>query len=133
MFCTFCFNDFFTQQVVDGKDERDAIFEQLEEEAKALDDERKEAAEEGPKKKQRKLGLDFDESDDEDEEYNVVKKEISAYRQEPILDQDGDALLWWRKKKDQYPHLARLCRYKLYFIHIVTMFWVIKVEGSIDP
>ena len=104
-------------QIVDGKDHRDAIFKELENEANVLKDRRPrkevEKEKEGPSNnKQRKLALDFDQSDDEEEEFDSVKKEIESYRQEPMLAQEEDALLWWRNKKRQYPHLIRLVRYK---------------------
>ena len=37
------------------------------------------------------MGLDYDESDD-DEETDQVKQEIKNYRNEPPLDKDGDPL-----------------------------------------
>ena len=58
------------------------------------------------------MGLDFDESDEEEaeEDEDVIKKEIKAYRCEPALDKDEDPLDWWRARKDQYPNMIKLVK-----------------------
>ena len=66
-----------------------------------------------PKRKKRKLYLDFDVSDDEDvdtDDNQVVKREIENYKSEPLLDQDSDPLDWWRCRKDKYLNLVCLVR-----------------------
>ena len=60
--------------------------------------------------KKRKLGLDFEESDDEEEEYDVIKHELDGYQHGVSLGFEEDPLEWWRSKRGRFPHLARLAR-----------------------
>ena len=95
---------------LESKEERDKVFDELEMEARELP-KKAEALEtkSEPEEKKRKLGLDWDESDDDDEG-DSIKAEVESYRKEAMLDRDRDALLWWRERKNTYPHLARLAR-----------------------
>ena len=68
-----------------------------------------------PEPKKRKLGLVYNESDDEEDndEDSVVdhlKVELENYRKEPELDKDSDALEWWKARRFQYPTLILLVR-----------------------
>ncbi len=48
-----------------------------------------------PVEKRRKLGLDWDESDDEEEvKEDVVKREMASYRAEPEVSREEDILKW---------------------------------------
>ena len=51
------------------------------------------------------MGLDFDESDEEEaeEDEDVIKKEIKAYRCEPALVKDEDPLDWWESQERPVP------------------------------
>lgn len=106
-------------KVLDVKEARDKVFQELEKEAKKMakdkDTETIKEVEDITKVKKRKMGLDFDESDEDGEEYDEIKKEIESYRQEPMVDRDEDVLDWWRKRKSKYPHLVRMVRYKDFF------------------
>ena len=64
-------------------------------------------------KKKRKLGLVYDESDDEDDagEEDKIEREITNYRKEAKQDPDDDPLDWWRTRRSSYPLLSRLVRY----------------------
>ena len=42
-----------------------------------------------------------------------MKNELDQYRKEKVLDHDMDPLDWWRARKDKYPILIRLVRYRL--------------------
>ena len=65
-----------------------------------------------PVEKKRKLGLDWEESDSEEEaDEDVIKREITAYRAElEVSREEEDILKWWRSNKNIYPNLARLAR-----------------------
>ena len=62
----------------------------------------------------RNLTLDFDESDEEEENsglnYENVKNEFAAYNAEPIMSRDSCPLEWWDARKGKYPHLLKLVR-----------------------
>ena len=90
-------------KVVDDKDARDKIYNYLSEEAKENQTE---------DEKKRKLGLDWEESDSEEEaDEDVIKREITAYRAElEVSREEEDILKWWRSNKNIYPNLARLAR-----------------------
>ena len=96
------------------KEARDAIFNKLEHDLRETVENIPEKVDEvenvvNPKKK-RKLGLDFDESDEESEEEDAIKKEMKAYKLEPALDKDKDPLDWWRARKHQYPNMIYLVK-----------------------
>ena len=64
-----------------------------------------------PETKKRKLGLDFEESDDEEEDtIDEIKKEVENYRHEKIQNRDEDPLDWWCQRKAKYPHLVKIVR-----------------------
>ena len=64
--------------------------------------------------KKRKLGLLYNESDDEEEDednnIDLLKIELENYRKEPKLDEDSDAIEWWKVRRFQYPTLIQLVR-----------------------
>ena len=64
--------------------------------------------------KKRKLGLLYNESDDEEEDedknIDLLKIELENYRKEPKLDEDIDAIEWWKARRFQYPTLIQLVR-----------------------
>jgi hypothetical protein len=103
-------------KTVDDKNMRNKVFQALEQEMrqhvldlKSKEDENEKVDEPGLKK--RKLGIDFDESDDEDDDQvDSLKREVDSYRSEPLLDKDCDPLEWWMKRKQKYPNLVRLVR-----------------------
>ena len=103
---------------VEDKSKRDKVSKLLEEEAK---EHLKEIAQADQKKpefeqivKKRKLGLDYDESDDtsdSDSEEDAIKCELENYRAEPEMSKDEeDIMSWWRFNRVNYPNLARLAR-----------------------
>ena len=61
--------------------------------------------------KKRKLGLEFEESDDEEDDYDTIKHEVEAYQHEAVLGLDENPLEWWHLEKGKFPHIARLARY----------------------
>ena len=67
-----------------------------------------------PIEKRRKLGLDFEESDEEggdESTRSIIEQEIEQYRKEPSLDVDLDPVeSFWKKKQEFYPNLTRLVR-----------------------
>ena len=73
--------------------------------AKGLGNTVEDVLEDDPPLKKRKLGLDFDESDEEEDTFDAVKMEIDSYRHEAMLSQEDDPLEWWRKRKSKYPRL----------------------------
>lgn len=45
-------------------------------------------------------------------ELGPTERELNSYREEPAIKLGEDPLLWWRKHRHQYPHVAILaCRY----------------------
>ena len=61
--------------------------------------------------KKRKLGLDYPESEsDEEDDIDFVETEWKNYWNAPVVPQDGDILAWWRTNRKAYPNLARLAR-----------------------
>ena len=104
---------FKNMKVLDDKHKRDDIFKKLETEMTDHIDGVKTVDERGPTEKKRKLCLDFDESDDDEDlgaSQDIIKREIASYRAEPVLDRDCDPLDWWRMRKSKYPNLVRLVR-----------------------
>ena len=99
---------------MDDKTQREAVFADIEHEMKQHLESKEEELnrnDEEPTVKKRKIGLDFDESDEEDEgQADILKRELESYRAEPLLDKDLDALDWWKKRKGKYPNLLRLVR-----------------------
>ena len=100
-------------KTVDDKSKREAIFADIDQEMRehleSKEDELKKSEE--PCVKKRKIGLDFDESDEEEEgQADSLRRELETYRAEPLLDKDLDALEWWKKRKEKYPNLVRLVR-----------------------
>ena len=103
-------------KTVDNKNKREEIYTTLLQEMrehvdylKSKEDGTKETDE--PVGKVRKLGIDYDESDDEeDDQVDSLKKELDMYRSEPLLERDFDPLVWWRNRKQKYPNLVRLVR-----------------------
>ena len=104
--------------MLEDKSKRDNVYKLLEKEAK---DHLKEIAQADKKKpefeqivKKRKLGLDYDESDDtsdSDSEEDAIKCELENYRAEPEMSKDEeDIMSWWRFNRVKYPNLARLAR-----------------------
>ena len=99
------------------KNRRNEVFEALELEMKEI--ERKGSPEvvnnfEKSVKRQ-KMDLNFSESESEEESEldnvnDVVKKEMKAYRNEPMISRDEDVLPWWAKNKDKFPILSQLAR-----------------------
>ena len=69
-----------------------------------------------PAVKQRKLMLDWENSDSEEEmvdsgSKDEIAREIENYRAEPEMSKDEeDILKWWRERRTRYPNLARLAR-----------------------
>ena len=111
--CTALDPRFKSMKIVENKEAREAIFKKLEKDLKEIASDTEEAVsveDKNPKKK-RKLGLDFDESDDESvEEEDPIKKEMKAYKLEPTLDKDSDPLDWWRARKNKYPYMIQLVK-----------------------
>ena len=104
--CTALDPRFKSMKIVENKEAREAIFKKLEKDLKKIASDTEEAVsvEDKIPKKKRKLGLDFDESDDESvEEEDPIKKEMKAYKLEPTLDKDSDPLDWWRARKNNSP------------------------------
>ena len=67
--------------------------------------------------KQKKLVLDWENSDSEEEavDFGIVKdnilREFENYRAEPEMSKDEeDILQWWRERRTKYLNLARLAR-----------------------
>ena len=108
---------FKSMKVLEDKAEREAVFKIIKHEVRELGDneETQEPDEEmqNQNKKKRKLGLVYDESDDEDDagEEDKIEREITNYRKEAKQDPDDDPLDWWRTRRSSYPLLSRLVRY----------------------
>ena len=100
-------------KIVENKEAREAIFKKLEKDLKEIASDTEEAVsveDKNPKKK-RKLGLDFDESDDDSvEEEDPIKKEMKAYKLEPTSEKERDPLDWWRVRKNKYPYMIQLVK-----------------------
>ena len=95
--------------------DREAIFDKILKEMREIKVDVKETSVDkcsSPKK--RKLGLLYNESDDEEEgdeiEIDHLKSELENYRKEPKLDEDLDPIEWWKVKRFQYPTLIQLVR-----------------------
>ena len=60
----------------------------------------------------RRLGLDWEESDSEEEaEEDVIKQEIDSYRAEPeVTREEEDILKWWRGRRTLCSNLAQFAR-----------------------
>ena len=89
--CTALDPRFKSLKFVENKEAREAIFEKLEKDLRefATDTEEVVSFEDKIPKKVRKLGLDFDESDEEfGDDEDPIKKELKAYKIEPALDKD---------------------------------------------
>ena len=60
------------------------------------------------------MGLIYNESDDDEEDEETIvdplKVELENYRKEPALDQDLDAMEWWKERRLKYPTLIKLVR-----------------------
>ena len=100
-------------KTVDDKSKREKVFTDLEHEMRQHLETKENSLEKNdePIGKKRKIGLDFDESDEEDEgQTDGLRRELETYRAEPLLDKDSDPLEWWRKRKQKYPNLVRLIR-----------------------
>jgi hypothetical protein len=102
-------------KVVNNKQGREDVFDLLLAEArKHLDNNNEvQAAEEEEQqlmKKRRKYGLDFPESDSDDEEEDALQREWDNYKAVPEVSRDEDVLGWWRANKGLYPNLAWLAR-----------------------
>lgn len=69
-----------------------------------------------PAVKKRKLLLDWEDSDSEEETNDnrgkdEIAREVENYRAEPEMSKDEEDLLqWWRERRTRYPNLARLAR-----------------------
>ena len=95
--------------------DREAIFNKILEEMREIKVDVKETpVDKCSSPKKRKLGLLYNESDDEEEgdeiEIDHLKSELENYRKEPKLDEDLDPIEWWRVKRFQYPTLIQLVR-----------------------
>ena len=89
---------FKLMKMVEDKEGREKVFDKIEEELNALSQKKTVTTKKDEnvvKVKKPKLCLDFDESDEEDEQNeNSVKRELAAYRSETVLGRDEDPLLW---------------------------------------
>ena len=100
-------------KTVDDKSKREKVFIDLEHEMRQHLETKENSLEKNdePIGKKRKIGIDFDESDEEDEgQTDGLRRELETYRAEPLLDKDSDPLEWQRKRKQTYPNLVRLIR-----------------------
>ena len=102
-------------KVLSSKVERQEIFKSIEDEMSYLTE--TDLAKENEKEmedsaaKKRKLGLEFYESDSEEEsDFDEVKTEIQLYKKEPMLDKECDPLEWWKKRSERYPLLSKMVR-----------------------
>ena len=102
-------------KVLSSKVERQEIFKSIEDEMRHLTE--TDLAKENEKEmedsaaKKRKLGLEFYESDSEEEnDFDEVKTEIQLYKKEPMLDKECDPLEWWKKRSERYPLLSKMVR-----------------------
>ena len=113
---------FKLMKMVEDKEGREKVFDKIEEELNALSQKKTVTTKKDEnvvKVKKQKLCLDFDESDEEDEQNeNSVKRELAAYRSETVLGRDEDPLLWWRSRKEQYPLLIHLVRYVIMYYKV---------------
>ena len=104
-------------KMVDDKKARERVFERLLSEARghleSIKNNHQEALLEEhllPEKK-RKMGLDYPESESDEEDGNdALETEWKNYWGAPVVPQDGDILAWWRTNRKAYPNLARLAR-----------------------
>ena len=104
-------------KMVSDKKARDRVFEGLLNEARAhlesIKNNHQEALleEQFLPEKKRKLGLDYPESESDEEDGNdALETEWKNYWNAPGVPQDGDILAWWRTNRKAYPNLARLAR-----------------------
>ena len=101
-------------RVLDSKAQRENIFQQLMDEARENVTKVNVENNEKPVEKKRKLGLDWIESsdsEDDDTEDDAIKREFESYRAESeISREEEDIMMWWRTNKTLYPSLARLAR-----------------------
>ena len=101
-------------RVLDSKAQRENIFQQLMDEARENVTKVNVENKEKPVEKKRKLGLDWIESsdsEDDDTEDDAIKREFESYRAESeISREEEDIMMWWRTNKTLYPSLARLAR-----------------------
>ena len=109
---------------MEDKTKRELVFKKLKDEAeehlkkeKDKDSEKQaegDLSEDAPIEKKRKLGYEYDESDDEDVSDSAeveIKREVEGYQAEPEVPKDKeDIMSWWRKNRIKYPNLARLAR-----------------------
>ena len=108
---------FKSMKVLEDKAEREAVFKLIKHEVNQMEVKEKTSEPEnemqGQNQKKRKLGLVYDESDDEDDvvDEDKIEREITNYRKEAKQDQDHDPLDWWRTRQASYPLLSRLVRY----------------------
>ena len=96
---------------VDSK-EKDSILAEIKEELtdmKADDDDKIDEVNKQPEpKKKRFLGIGL--SDSEDEEETGPLAELERYQMEKRLKSTDDPFLWWRRRRLEYPFMARLAR-----------------------
>ena len=98
-------------KAVDNKEHREQVFVKLEKELKDMVKEKESNVEESspPKTMKRNLGIEFEESSDEEgEEFDEITKEMENYRHKALQDCDEDPLDWWRQRKAKYPHLVKI-------------------------
>ena len=123
--CTALDPRFKKLKVVREKLDREAVFESLERELKSivesekkdqivsLSDDESTSVGSGSLSKKRKLGLDFSESESDEEvmsDMDSIKLEFQCYRKEPVLDQDLDPLEYWNSCRHKYPFLIKLVK-----------------------
>ena len=86
-------------KTVDDKSKREKVFIDLEHEMRQHLENKENSLEKNdePIGKKHKIGLDFDESDEEDEgQTDGLRRELETCRAEPLLDKDSDPLEWQR-------------------------------------
>ena len=96
---------------VDSK-EKDSILAEIKEELtdmKADDDDKIDEVNKQPEpKKKRFLGIGL--SDSEDEEETGPLAELERYLMEKRLKSTDNPFLWWRRRRLEYPFMARLAK-----------------------
>ena len=104
-------------KMVDDKKARERVYERILSEARrhleSSNNIHQEALLEEHKlpEKKRKIGLDYPESESEEEDDNdALETEWRNYWGAPVVPVDGDILAWWRTNRKVYPNLARLAR-----------------------